>query len=108
MLLSMSGHETRTANDGKQALEIAVSGWPEIAVLDLEMQLLSGYEVAKAIRANAVAASLALVALTGWTRQIERTRASEAGFDTFLTKPVEFAELDTVLRHLQALARGAG
>jgi len=106
MLLRMSGHETRTANDGERALLIAFSGWPDIAVLDIEMPLLSGYEVARAIRATSNAARVALVALTGWTREIERAKARVAGFDTFLTKPVEFTELDAVLRQLEVPGRG--
>jgi DNA-binding response OmpR family regulator len=97
-LVGRARHEARTAHDGKQALEIALSGWPDIAVLDIAMPLVSGYEIAAAVRAHASAQRIVLIALTGWSQEAQRAKARVAGFDRFLTKPVEFRELDALLR----------
>lgn len=78
VLLRLSGHETRTANDGQQSLQIVISGWPDIAVLDLEMPRVDGYEVAGAVRAISGMERIALVALTGWTREISRSTTTGA------------------------------
>jgi DNA-binding response OmpR family regulator len=65
---------------------------------------LSGYDIAKAVRAKAQ--RTALIALTGWTRDVERDKARAAGFDTFLTKPVDFDQLDSLLDGLKDRPRG--
>ncbi|HEU4624311.1 MAG TPA: response regulator [Steroidobacteraceae bacterium] len=104
ILMRMSGHEAQTAHDGEEAMRIAVSGWPDIAVLDIDMPVLSGYDIAKAVRAKAQ--RTALIALTGWTRDVERDKARAAGFDTFLTKPVDFDQLDSLLDGLKDRPRG--
>jgi CheY-like chemotaxis protein len=102
MLLRMSGHETRTAHDGRRALQIASTSWADIAFLDLEMPRLSGYEVARAVRASIHARRMKLVALTGWTRTSDRAKARAAGFDQFLVKPADLADLDALFRELEA------
>jgi DNA-binding response OmpR family regulator len=104
-LVGRARHEARTAHDGKQALEIALSGWVDIAVLDIEMPLVSGYEIAAAVRAHVSTRRMALIALTGWSQEAQRAKARAAGFDRFLIKPVEFGDLDALLRTLGAWVR---
>jgi CheY-like chemotaxis protein len=77
------------ARDGLQALELAASCRPEIAVLDIGMPGTDGYEVARRIRGAPWGRDIALVALTGWGQESDRRRAEEAGFDLHLTKPVD-------------------
>jgi signal transduction histidine kinase len=89
MLLSLAGHEVHQARDGLQALELAASCRPEIAVLDIGMPGTDGYEVARRIRGAPWGRDIALVALTGWGQESDRRRAEEAGFDLHLTKPVD-------------------
>jgi signal transduction histidine kinase len=97
-LLELNGHRVETASDGEQALEAARSLQPEVAVLDIGMPGLNGYEVARRIRAEPWGAGMRLIALTGWGQAEDVQRARAAGFDHHVTKPVD---LDA-LQHLVA------
>lgn len=97
MLLELSGHRVYTASDGQQTLESAERHRPEIALIDIGMPVLDGYEVARRIRAQAWGQQIMLVALTGWGQDSDRFRAREAGFDLHLVKPVELDKLAKVL-----------
>ena len=90
MLLQMDGHEVRVAYAGKQALEIAASGFvPDVAILDLGLPDIDGYELARQLRLDPKMQRATLVALTGWGQDEHKQRAREAGFDHHLTKPVD-------------------
>ncbi len=89
MLLELAGHEVRVANGGRAALAIAQAFRPDVALLDIGMPDLSGYEVAKELRRESWGAGICLVALTGWGRDGDRQRAMGAGFDQHLTKPID-------------------
>jgi PAS domain S-box-containing protein len=87
ILLEMEGHETRTAADGETAL-LEVEAWrPDMVFLDIGLPRLSGYEVARTIRANDWGHALVLIALTGWGQDEDRRATAEAGFDAHLVKP---------------------
>jgi CheY-like chemotaxis protein len=88
LLLELSGHEVRVAHLGQTALSLAQTFRPDVALLDIGMPDLSGYEVARALRKEPWAMDLQLIALTGWGQEDDRRRALEAGFDQHLTKPV--------------------
>jgi signal transduction histidine kinase len=88
-LLGLDGHEVRTATNGLQALEAAPQFLPEVAVLDIGMPGLDGYEVARRIRAEHWGRSIVLVALTGWGQESDRRRSREAGFDSHWVKPLD-------------------
>jgi CheY-like chemotaxis protein len=96
-ILSMTGYEARTANDGLEALEIAAEFRPQAALLDIGMPRLNGYETARRMRAAPWGKEMFLVALTGWGQENDRSRSREAGFDDHLVKPVEFAEIRRLL-----------
>ena len=76
------------AYDGQSALSIARLFQPHVAVLDLGMPKLDGCAVASALREEPWAASLLLVAVTGWGDAEARAKAADAGFDEHLTKPL--------------------
>jgi PAS domain S-box-containing protein len=88
MLLKSRGHEVRVAYDGLEAVGAAVAFGPEVALLDIGLPKLSGYEAARRIR-EAGGAETLLIAVTGWGQEEDRRRAREAGFDHHLTKPVD-------------------
>lgn len=88
LLLRLDGHEVRTANDGMRALELAREFQPDVALLDIGMPGLNGFELATAIRREPWARSTRLVAVTGWGKDQDKQRSAEAGFDQHLTKPV--------------------
>ena len=90
MLLEMDSHEVRVAYAGNQALEIAASGFvPDVAILDLGLPDIDGYELARRLRLDPKMQRATLVALTGWGQDEHKQRAREAGFDHHLTKPVD-------------------
>ena len=101
LLLQIAGHETSRAHDGPGALEAAEKERPEVILLDIGLPTLNGYEVCRRIRAQSWGTSVVLIALTGWGQEEDRRRSHEAGFDGHLVKPVEYAELRTLLDRLQ-------
>ena len=79
---------------GRQALEIVKEQFrPEIAILDLGLPDLSGYDLARLLRQDPELQRITLVALTGWGQEEDRRRSQEAGFDTHMVKPVPPGEL---------------
>jgi CheY-like chemotaxis protein len=101
LLLGLEGHDVRVAYAGRPAIQVAHEFQPEIAVLDLGLPDLSGYDVARLLRQDPALCRMELIALTGWGQDEHRKRALEAGFDHHLTKPVD---LEQFARLLQATA----
>jgi PAS domain S-box-containing protein len=97
MLLELSGHEVRVAHGGRAALSLAQTFRPDVAILDIGMPELNGYEVARQLRRAPWGARMCLVALTGWGQDDDRQRAQEAGFNQHLTKPVDTDALEKLL-----------
>jgi CheY-like chemotaxis protein len=97
MLLRIMGHEVKTANDGEGAIGVAEKFKPDVAILDIGLPKLNGYDLAKQIRAQRWAKDVVLVALTGWGQEEHRRRSAESGFNHHLTKPVEFDVLQQIL-----------
>jgi PAS domain S-box-containing protein len=97
LMLRLAGHEVHTAHDGQEAVEAAAWFRPEVALLDIGMPRLNGYEACRRIREQPGGRQIVLVAVTGWGQEEDRRRASEAGFDRHLTKPVDPADLERVL-----------
>jgi CheY-like chemotaxis protein/two-component sensor histidine kinase len=87
--LELDGHEVRTAYDGVEALHIAEQFAPQIALLDIGMPNLDGYQTARRIRQQSWGSSMMLVALTGWGQEEDRRQATEAGFNCHLVKPAD-------------------
>jgi CheY-like chemotaxis protein len=100
MLLRSSGHVVRTVHDGRAALAAAGEFRPEVALLDIGMPVLNGYEVAARIRREAWGRGMVLVALTGWGQDADRARSAAAGFDHHVLKPVEPAALQALLTQI--------
>jgi two-component system CheB/CheR fusion protein len=98
MLLEIKGHQVQVVHDGLEALRVAIHSAPDVAVLDIGMPGLSGYEVARGIRESPRGGSIRLVALTGWAQEEDRRRSAEAGFHHHLVKPVDPSVLFEILR----------
>ena len=96
-LLEMEGHVVHRASDGRQAVEIATAVRPQVAVLDIGMPTLNGYEVARRIRAEEWGRGMRLIALTGWGQAEDVARAHAAGFDHHVTKPVDLEALQRLV-----------
>ena len=97
VLLEMEGHETRTAHDGLEALEILAEGDTEVALLDLGLPSLNGFEVARRLRATPAGRGVLLVATTGWGQDKNIEASAAAGFDHHLVKPVDWTALTEIL-----------
>jgi PAS domain S-box-containing protein len=92
-VLRIEGHDVTLAFDGESALQEFKRVVPEIALLDIGMPLMSGNEVARAIRSLPGGDAAVLVAITGWGQQRDRAAAKDAGFDFHFTKPVDPAKV---------------
>ncbi|QEL16242.1 ATP-binding response regulator [Limnoglobus roseus] len=98
-LLEMTGHQVEVARTGHQAIEAAARLRPEVAVLDLGLPGMSGYELAGRLRAQAFGRDVTLVALTGYGQEEDRRRSHAAGFDHHLTKPADLSALAAIIRN---------
>jgi CheY-like chemotaxis protein len=101
MMLSIMGHDTRTAHDGESAVATAEAFLPDVVLLDIGLPKLNGYEVAQRIRGSAWGASMFLIAVTGWGQDEDRQRSSEVGLNVHMVKPVEPAVLERLLSQLR-------
>ena len=104
-LLEVMGYEVRTAYDGPEAIEAADQFQPAVALLDIGLPRLSGYDIARHVRERRGSGVL-LVAITGWGQEDDRRRAREAGFDHHFTKPADFEVLLELIGN-ELLQRGA-
>ncbi|RYZ82443.1 MAG: response regulator, partial [Proteobacteria bacterium] len=97
MLLDLSGHTTKMAHDGVEALEVLRNFKPRLAFIDIGMPRMNGYETALKIRELRELDGIILVALTGWGADSDRNRSREAGFNHHLTKPVQLADVENLI-----------
>jgi CheY-like chemotaxis protein len=102
MMLSIMGHETRTAHDGESAVTSAQTFLPDVVLLDIGLPKLNGYEVAQRIRESSWGTSMFLIAVTGWGQDEDRQRSSEVGLNVHMVKPVEPSALEKLLAELSA------
>jgi len=103
--LRLDGHEVHEAADGDAGLEAAVRLVPDVALIDVGLPGLDGYEVAQGIRRTQAGAAMLLVALTGYGQAEDRRRALAAGFDVHLVKPVAPERLAEVLSSARSATR---
>ena len=99
-LLRQDGNEVKIAQDGIEAVEAAAEFRPDVAVLDIAMPRLDGFDVARVIREQPWGKGMFLIALSGWGQKLDRKRSKEAGFDAHLTKPAKYESLMEILNEL--------
>jgi CheY-like chemotaxis protein len=97
MMLRLSGYESLEASNGLEGVRVAIEEKPDVAIVDIGLPGINGYEVARRLRANPETRSLPLIALTGYGQDEDRQRALEAGFDLHLVKPVEPDRLEDAI-----------
>ena len=96
-LLELWGHDARAVYDGETALEAAREMRPDVVLLDIGLPGMNGYEVAQRLRALPDVAIALLAAMTGYGQDEDRRRASAAGFDLHLTKPLDPSRLREIV-----------
>ena len=99
--LELHGHEVETANDAMTGLDVAAHFHPQVALLDIGLPVIDGYELATRLRALPGAADCRFIALTGYGQEQDRRRSQEAKFEEHLIKPVD-------LNHLAASIEAPG
>jgi signal transduction histidine kinase len=97
MMLELDGYETRTANDGGEALALARTYRPDVMLLDIGMPTLDGHEIARQVRGEPWGAGVLLIAASGWGQEEDKKESLAAGFDVHLVKPIEFDVLERLL-----------
>jgi signal transduction histidine kinase len=96
-LLEVMGHTVRLVGDGEAAVRETTAWNPEVALLDIGMPRMNGFDACRRIRTQPGGAERTLIALTGWGQPQDVRRSAEAGFDRHLVKPIEIEALSTVL-----------
>jgi signal transduction histidine kinase len=94
ILLELNGHHVELAPDGLTGLDLALRMQPDVALIDLGLPGLDGYDLARRVRAAPGGSAIRLIAVTGYSQPQDRRRAREAGFESFLVKPVDSHALE--------------
>ena len=99
-LLELRGYEVSEACDGQEALTMIAQQAPDLLILDLGMPVLDGFGVIRKLRAEAATARLCVLAATAYAMRGDREKVMEAGFDGYLSKPIDNAALMMELQRL--------
>ena len=100
ILLEQLGHTISVAHDGDEALKLIDDHAPDLAVLDIGLPGMDGYELARRLRANPSTRDTRLIALSGYGQTSDKEQSKRAGFDAHLVKPIAFNDLQQVIEQL--------
>ncbi|HVS02541.1 MAG TPA: ATP-binding protein [Thermoanaerobaculia bacterium] len=106
-LLRLEGYQVVAAHEGRVALAMAAERPPDVALLDIGLPVMDGYELARRLRRQPSDHPLRLIALTGYGQEHDRRRSQAAGFDDHLVKPVDLATLRQALTGVPGAAGGS-
>jgi CheY-like chemotaxis protein len=95
--LTHAGHQTLVAHDGPDALQVALQSRPDVALLDIGLPVMDGFELARQMRANPELTATRLIAVTGYGQEHDRMRTRAAGFDAHLVKPVDLQRVSELI-----------
>jgi len=98
--LAEEGHHTATAHDGPAALQTAARFKPDVALLDIGLPVMDGFELARQFRSHPELQSTRLVAVTGYGQEHDRQKSAGAGFDAHLVKPVDIDDVTDLVEKL--------
>ena len=104
-LLAMEGHEVFDAATGTLGLQLATAQQPDLAIVDIGLPEMTGYDIAQHLRADPATHAMGLIALTGYGQEEDRHSTLAAGFDFHLVKPVDINRLLEVIDQCGATAR---
>ena len=92
------GHLVEVAHDGPSALTVVEEFKPGVALLDLGLPVMDGFELGERLRADPDLPGIVLIAVTGYAQAIDRRRSAASGFDAHMVKPIDVHELDSLIR----------
>jgi two-component system cell cycle response regulator DivK len=98
-VLRASGYRTLEATTGERAVELVVEGQPDLVLMDIQLPDIDGVEALERLRADERTASVPVLALTAQAMEGDRERFLAAGFDGYLSKPVNIADLVATVKH---------
>ena len=105
-LLESSGYRTLEATTGERAVELVVEHCPDLVLMDIQLPDIDGVEALARLRAEERTATVPVLALTAQAMDGDRERFLAAGFDGYLSKPVDISEfVSTVRRYCEARGR---
>ncbi len=104
-LITSLGHETRIAHDGPSAMAVVQTFQPDVALLDIGLPVMDGYELGRRLKHDAGLSNVRLVAVTGYGQARDRAASAGAGFHAHLVKPVNLDELTELLSQLTKPSR---
>ena len=97
-LLQIRGYTTLEATDGKQGVDIARTKMPDLILMDIQMPVMDGFEATSTLKADPITKSITIVALTAFAMQGDREKCMEAGFNDYITKPLDTRAFMTKIR----------
>jgi CheY-like chemotaxis protein len=100
LLLGLKGHRVEIAPSGPAGVETARGAMPDVVLLDIGLPGMSGYDVARALRADPALSGAHLIAISGYGQEEDQRHALQAGFDRHLTKPFDMDTLEQILAGL--------
>lgn len=98
-LLTLTGHATRTAYNGLEAVKAATAERPDVVILDLNMPVMDGFQAARQIRDRYPSQPPVIVAVSALSVNSVKKRLDDCGFDHFLTKPADIEQLLAIVDH---------
>ncbi|MDZ4163547.1 MAG: response regulator [Smithellaceae bacterium] len=101
-VLLFHGFETMEAENGQQGLEMARKFKPDLILMDIQMPLMDGVTAGKILKEDAATRGIKLIALTSFAMMGDRERFTEAGFDGYISKPVDTRALSDMIREMLA------
>jgi two-component system, cell cycle response regulator DivK len=106
-MLERWGYHVLEANDGRQALEVAVENRPDVVLMDLAMPVVDGFDAIRAIRKHPELGGLPIIAVTAYDRAVSRDKADSVGCDHYISKPIDFYRLKVLVEKLINARRNA-
>lgn len=103
-ILEHFGFAVLVAGDGEEGIRLAEEGRPDLILLDIDIPVLDGLQVARQLKASPTTARIPVVALTAYSQPEDRERAAEAGFDGYLAKPVSPRRVVEEVRRFLAMS----
>ena len=105
-VLQAKGYQTLEAVNGEDGVRLALEHIPDMVLMDIQLPDINGVEAFTRIRANAATSAVPVVAFTASVTPMDRSRITDAGFDGFISKPINLKEfLETVRKTLEGIAR---